>query len=198
MVVTTVIPTLGRPTLWTRAVPSVMAQQDWRCIIVGDGVTIPPFDDERISVYRIPRPRYPADPLARWRVGGVRAFAYGLERVESEWFSYLADDDYYTGAHHAVLRRASAGADVVYGQARRPGATALYGEQWPPRWDDLPQGAYIMRTDTGMRPTETPGDMAWDRAWWDEAQRRGLRFARANGIVMMYCPAPESVGLHLG
>ena len=54
--VTTIIPTLCRDTLYTRAIPSVMAQTvtDWRCVIVGDGIEPTAPDDGRFAVLGIP------------------------------------------------------------------------------------------------------------------------------------------------
>jgi len=185
MAVTTVIPTIGRETLWTRAIPSLMAQtvEDWRCIIVGDGVHIPPFADPRITVMRIDAPEYPDDPLLRWRIGGVRAFAHGLDHVQTTWWSYLADDDEYMPVHDEYLERAGGDADVVYGMSESMGRSNIYGAEWPPRADDICQGGYIMRTALGMRPVEDT-TRAWDTTWWhDVLGQPDIRFARIQHLV---------------
>jgi hypothetical protein len=64
---------------------------------------------------RIDAPEYPDEPLYRWRIGGVRAFAHGLDHVQTTWFSYLADDDEYMPIHDEYLERAGGAADVVVG-----------------------------------------------------------------------------------
>lgn len=194
MVVTTVIPTIGRPSL-ARAIASVMAQAvPWRLIVVGDGIVPDVPADGRILAVRGPMPDYPADERMRWNMGGVRAFDAGLDLVTSEWCAYLADDDEYMPAHHAALLAASADADVVYGQSRTPGRASIYGDRWPPEDADICMGAWIMRTSLGMRARETPG-MAWDLDWW----RRLIpiaRFAHVREIVHRFNPAPETRRFH--
>lgn len=197
--ITTVIPTIGRDTLWSRAVPSIQAQtvKDWRCIIVGDGVDIPPFDDERIRVLRIEAPDYPEEPIAKWRVAGVRAFAHGLDHVDTNWFSYLADDDQYMPMHHDVLEAAGGKVDVVYGVSESVGRANMYGQQWPPSHRDICQGAYIMRTDTGHRPREdAPG--TWDGDWWYRAIESGMKFGHIGHVVHRSYISDEHFRFHRG
>jgi glycosyltransferase involved in cell wall biosynthesis len=195
-VITTVIPTLGRDTLYSRAIPSLLAQTvtDWRCIIVGDGVEVEAHDP-RITTLSIPRTDY-ADDIHRWRVGGVRAFNHGLDHVETEWVSYLADDDEYLPNHHAdLLRRAADDVDIVYGQSTSPGRNGHYGTHFPPDPFDICQGGYIIRASLGTRATETPGSESWDAAWW-RGLLPGSRFARITSVVHVYHPAPETHHFH--
>jgi len=203
MLVTTVIPTAGRDTLWTRAVPSVMAQAtDWRCIIVGDGVDVEPFDDPRITVTRIDRPAYPEDVRQRWRILGVRAFAHGLSMVDTEWWSYLADDDAYDPCHHETLLAASAGADCVYGvthyHATEPGHRTQIPSV-PPGTMEVCQGAYIIRTAVGPVPSEQlgPGHHrgdGWDADWWSAVLAMDLRFRVVPETVFHYYPSRDGFG----
>ena len=203
MVVTTVIPSIGRETLWTRAIPSLMAQTapDWRCIIVGDGVDIPPFEDPRISVLRIDAPEYPEDPFERWRVLGVRAFNHGLDHVETEWFSYLADDDEYDSCHHQTLLGWADVADVIvggwhyaYNGVHR--AHRIIG--CPPDIMDVMQGAYIMRTSLGHRALEEPTvpGAGWDACWWRRVLDRGtdIRWRVTPTVVAYYWPDVNGFG----
>jgi len=90
--ITTVIPTYRRPKLLRRAIKSVLAQ------------TYPHFQvciydnasgDETEAVVREmsaedPRIRYHRHPE---NIGGFKNFVYGMERVETPFFSLLSDDD---------------------------------------------------------------------------------------------------------
>ena len=192
--VTTIIPTLGRDTLWTRTLPSVMAQTaDWRCIIVGDGVDLPPVDDPRVTVLTIPRQAYPDDARERWMIGGTAAFNAGLDLATTEWVSYLADDDAYHPGHHGRLLRHARYVDVAYGLSRA--GEQFYGH-WPPDPLGIVQGSYIMRRSTGLRARETVGSRSWDALWWEDALAAGLRFAFADELVHYYHPQADSLKYH--
>lgn len=195
--ITTVIPTIGRDTLWTRAIPSILMQTvaDWRCIVVGDGVDIEPFDDVRIAVLRIEATDYPADPYERWRIAGVRAFAHGLDHVKTDWFTYLADDDEFMPIHHEHLEAAGAKADVVYGLSESMGRANIYGQSWPPSHRDLCQGSYIMRTATGLRPRDDI-EGTWDGDWWQRAIDARLRFRRIQHVVHRSYISDEHFAFH--
>lgn len=192
MLVTTVIPTIGRPSL-ARAIESAVGQSDL-VIVVGDGIE--PDVPAGVMALRIDRPDYPDDPKVRWYQAGVRAFNHGLDHVTSEWFSYLADDDYYLPNHHAALLAASDGADLVYGMSESPGRSGHYGSNWPLQVHDVCMGAWIMRTDTGMRAVETTA-RSWDTDWWERVLQQNLRVARVNEVVHVYEPAPETRGFHI-
>ena len=192
MTITTVIPTLGRDTLWTRAVPSVVCQKaDWRIIIVGDGVDIEaPFDDPRIRILRIDRPDYPKDEREHWRIGGVRAFDFGLDHVETEWWSYLADDDEYLPNHHGSLLRWAGTCDVSIGtwEHRRLGTVVMANN--PPGNMEVMQGAYIIRTVLDHRPKDsdlTVPHHGWDADWWQRlGARSGIRYHVSPDVVARY------------
>lgn len=201
MGVTTVIPTIGRDTLWTRAIPSVMAQDaDWRCIVVADGVDIAPFDDPRITVLRMDAPEYPDDHFERWRILGVRAFAHGLDHVETEWFSYLADDDEYLPSHHTALLRVADEADVVCGQWHyriddRTLAHSMVG--CPPGPMEVMQGAYIARTSLGIRPRDSGlavDGAGWDADWWHRLRLMDIRWKVVPEEVAAYWPDINGFG----
>lgn len=170
MLVTTVIPTIGRETLWTRALPSVMAQRaEWCVIVVGDGEVIKPkrgFTSKRFRYLSIDRPDYPKDPAERWRVAGVAAFDHGLDHVETEWWSYLADDDEYTPKHHGELLRWAGQADCSIGAWRSIAHHRTHHPANPPTDKMVLQGAYIIRTVLNHRPRTTGYDDAWDADWW--------------------------------
>jgi glycosyltransferase involved in cell wall biosynthesis len=192
--VTTIIPTIGRPTLWTRALPSVMVQAgDWECVIVGDGF-LPIFEHPRVRCLMVPASSE-ADPLRAWRHGGVDAFNAGLAAAGGEWVSYLADDDAYRPNHHADLLAGSGGADIVYGQSRIRGTDRCYGNRWPLEPYDVVQGSYLMRRAVAM-PATKPTDRSWDAQWWQDALSRGLRSRMVGSFVHEYFPAPESAHHH--
>jgi hypothetical protein len=177
-----------------------MAQAtDWRCIIVGDGVDIAPFDDPRITVTRIDRPAYPDDARQRWRILGVRAFAHGLRMVQSDWWSYLADDDAYDPCHHETLLGTADDADCVYGVAHYHATEPGHRQKIPsvpPGNKSVCQGAYIMRTTETVYPTGDvgPGMDGWDADWWDRVVERGLRFRVVPETVFHYYPARNGFG----
>lgn len=192
MAITTIIPTIGRETLWTRAVPSVRCQRaDWRIIIVGDGVDIPSFDDSRIRVLRIERPDYPEDEHERWRIQGVRAFDHGISHVETEWWSYLADDDDYMPDHHGELLRWAGNVDVSIGawEFMRHGSIR-WPQTLPPGPMEVMQGAYIIRTVLDHRPKETDlciDRHGWDADWWDRLSNRpDVRYHLSKKVVARY------------
>jgi glycosyltransferase involved in cell wall biosynthesis len=90
--ITTIIPTYRRPRLLRRAIRSVLAQ------------TYPHF---QVSVYdnasgdetaTIVRTLAQADPRVKYHchpenIGGLKNFVYGLEHVDTPFFSFLSDDD---------------------------------------------------------------------------------------------------------
>ena len=195
MVVTTVIPTIGRETLWTRAVPSVEVQQaEWRIIVVGDGVDIPPFPDPRITVLRIPRQKYPADPHEAWLVSGTDAARHGVEHVETEWWSYLSDDDAYDPQHHELLLDGAEDFDLVFGRSMYHVADVVTPVRSdppvPPGDMDVCQGAYIIRTSLHHYPSAVRvREGGWDATWWRQLRERGdVRFKRVPAVVLHYYP----------
>lgn len=198
--VTTIIPTIGRDTLWTRALPSVMAQDgDWECIVVGDGVDladrVASLDDPRITFLGLPRTPLPDDPVARWRVQGTVPFNAGLDRATGDWVSYLADDDEYVYDHHAILRRyISDRVDVIHARSTTVSGVT-YGRP-DPCTTMCVQGAYIMRASLGLRARTEPGDSAWDAMWWQDAIDAGFRFRFVESIVHHYYPEPATHMYH--
>lgn len=195
--VTTIIPTIGRDTLWTRALPSALAQGG-EVIVVGDGWEPP----ETPGVVTAMVERQPApDPLSAWRWGGVAAFNRGLELATGEWVSYLADDDAYRPGHHAALLAASANVDIVYGQSQVHGIDGthirdrFFGNRWPLEPYDVVQGSYIMRRSVVV-PATMPTDKSWDAAWWLDVLERRLRTVMVDAVVHDYYPAPENAHHH--
>lgn len=196
MTVTTIIPTIGRNTLYSRAIPSVQVQSgDWECIVVGDGFLPVVPDDPRISAAAAPKG--PND----WRVGGVTAWNTGLGLARGEWVSYLADDDAYHDMHHARLLTASDGVDMVIGRSRvMDPDTGLPTSRVFGRVDDIGphdivQGSYIARRSCDLRGDLDLGDEAWDA----RMLRRLLptvTVARIRDEVHRYYPAPENRALH--
>ena len=192
--ITTIIPSIGRETLYTRTIPSVQAQSvPWECIVVGDGVELEPVDG--ITFLTAPAQEYPADPKQRWKVQGTAAFNYGLERANGEWVSYLADDDEYLPEHHEVLHFYHASADVIYGQGLVPETRALYGSLPVHRFATV-MGAMICRREKCPPARTTPGDAGWDADWWEDAMNGGLSFLFTPRIVCYYHPAAANLVYH--
>ena len=199
--VTTIIPTYNRPSLLIdRAIASIYAQTvaDWSLVVVGDGtdartvaaMTDLAAKDARVRFWNIPRPRYPRNESARWRVAGLDAINFGLAQVTGGWVSILADDDEYLPHHHAALRRASQDVDVVYGQSIYAARAQIYGDHWPPEPLDIAQGSYIIRRS--VVPAITRADCkveAWDGRWWRQIIASGARFRRITSVVHNFYPS---------
>jgi glycosyltransferase involved in cell wall biosynthesis len=90
--ITTVIPTYRRPRLLRRAIESVLAQTYPHFqVCVYDNAS----GDETASVVRA---LAKADPRVKYHchaenIGGFKNFVYGMERVDTPFFSFLSDDD---------------------------------------------------------------------------------------------------------
>jgi GT2 family glycosyltransferase len=90
--ITTIIPTYRRPQLLRRAIRSVLAQTYENVIVrVYDNAS----GDETSAVVaelaaQDPRVRYHCHPE---NIGSGANFIYGMERVETPYFSFLSDDD---------------------------------------------------------------------------------------------------------
>lgn len=90
--ITTVIPTYRRPTLLRRAIKSVLAQTYPQFqVCVYDNAS----GDRTASVVAElaktdPRVKYHCQPE---NIGGFRNFVYGMEHVDTPFFSFLSDDD---------------------------------------------------------------------------------------------------------
>lgn len=90
--ITTVIPTYNRPQLLRRALRSVLNQnfRDFRVCIYGDTSG----EETAAAVAQVAQ----GDPRVQYlrhteRKGIARNFLYGMERVETPFFSFLSDDD---------------------------------------------------------------------------------------------------------
>ena len=100
-IITTVIPTYRRPELLHRAIRSVLAQSYPHprvCVYdnaSGDetAATVAALarEDERISYHCHPT-----------NIGPTANFAYGIERIDTPFFSLLPDDDYYLPEFFAI------------------------------------------------------------------------------------------------
>lgn len=85
--VTFIIPTKGRDTL-NRTLASLFnltQQQNWRAIIVADGVDVSAAADTRVMVAKIPRTGASNH--------GALLRNFGLMRADTEWVGYVDDDD---------------------------------------------------------------------------------------------------------
>ena len=196
--ISTVIPTIGRETLYTRAIPSVLAQTftDWECIVVGDGVELEPVDDPRFRFVSVPRVEWP-DVEQRWHRGGTNAWDYGLSLAVGAWRSYLGDDDAYRPQHHEWLLGRSRGSNFVYGLSRvkeQDGSDAnrLFGVREPDPFD-IVQGSYIAARELDISSGHY--DRGQEGAWDAQMLARILPDAlisHVGDIVHDYYPAPEN------
>jgi hypothetical protein len=89
-IVTTIIPTYRRPALLRRALTSVLSQgfPALRICVYDNGAE--PATARVVEMFADPRIQYRAHPK---NLGGVANFAFGLQRVQTPYFSFLSDDD---------------------------------------------------------------------------------------------------------
>lgn len=208
MTISVVIPTYNRNRLLLeRALPSVLRQTvpvD-EIHIVADGMTGPPLtelsagiaalDDPRIALWNIPRQCYPDDPLSRWRVNGLEARNFGLDKAQGDWIAPLDDDDRWTRDHIRILAKYSAHVDFVYGMSNVywPDGRRERVGTWPPRHTAFCDGAQLYRNGMGYRydPTCIERDLAADPDLWIRMFEGGVRFRLVHRIVHHYFPAPR-------
>jgi glycosyltransferase involved in cell wall biosynthesis len=88
--ITFIIPSIGRESL-TKSIQSLVNQtnQNWKCIVIYDGVDGQNFDDPRIQVIKIDKiggnsPHHGMSGLVRNE---------GLKICDTEWIGFLDDDD---------------------------------------------------------------------------------------------------------
>lgn len=88
--ITFIIPSINRPTL-TNSINSLLNQtnDNWKCIVIYDGVDGVEFNDERIKCLKIEKlggnsPYHGMSGLVR---------NAGIDLVDSEWIGFLDDDD---------------------------------------------------------------------------------------------------------
>ena len=88
--ITFVIPTVGRPTL-DRAISSLLSQtcDDWKAIIVFDGIPKQEFSDPRIKSVQINK----TGEFSKHHGMAGLVRNYGLKLVDTEWVGFLDDDD---------------------------------------------------------------------------------------------------------
>lgn len=113
-IITAIIPTYRRPDLLRRAICSVLAQTYGHLQVrVYDNAS----DDETASMVTAlaredTRVKYHCHPE---NIGPVANFAYGMEQVETPYFSMLSDDDYYhPGFYEAAMGRFSRYPDAMF------------------------------------------------------------------------------------
>ena len=108
--ITFIIPSLNRPSL-KNSVQSLINQteQNWKAIIVYDGVDGQSFEDNRITTLKV-------DKLGRFSshhgmAGLVRNF--GIERCDTEWIGFLDDDDTLDSRYVETLQKKYLKYDLV-------------------------------------------------------------------------------------
>jgi glycosyltransferase involved in cell wall biosynthesis len=210
MTISVVIPTYNRTDLLCeRALPSVLHQSlavD-EVIIVADGMSgremgklgqrVKDIGDPRISIWNIPRQKYPEDLGTRWLVLGLDARNYGLDRAQGDWIAPLDDDDEWTFDHVAVLfyEAIKAGADFAYGMSEYhwPDGRPQLAGRYPPGMGSFCDGAQLYRNgmdyryDMGCIERGLPedGDL------WTRMYEGGVKFTFVPQVVHHYYPNPR-------
>ena len=89
-IITFIIPSLNRDTI-TRTINSLLNQtsDDWKCILIYDGVDGVEFNDPRIKILKIKKTGLVGP--ANGQSGLVRNV--GIKQVNTEWIGFLDDDD---------------------------------------------------------------------------------------------------------
>lgn len=89
-IITFIIPSLNRDTI-TRTINSLLNQtsDDWKCILIYDGVDGIEFNDSRIKILKIKKTGLVGP--ANGQSGLVRNV--GIKQVNTEWIGFLDDDD---------------------------------------------------------------------------------------------------------
>jgi glycosyltransferase involved in cell wall biosynthesis len=100
--ITFIIPSLNRPTL-KNTIQSLLNQtkNDWKAIIIYDGVDGQLFDDNRIRTYKVDK------------IGGFSDYHgiaglvrnYGIEKCDTEWIGFLDDDDTIDSKYVETLQK---------------------------------------------------------------------------------------------
>jgi glycosyltransferase involved in cell wall biosynthesis len=103
---TFIIPSVRKDTL-EYAVDSVLNQtyQDWKAIVCGDGVYVPPFEDDRILTIIAPR---------RSLASATRLYA--AKYVDTEWIVFLDDDDWVVPHYLETFLPLVDSSDVIVSQ----------------------------------------------------------------------------------
>lgn len=204
MTVSIVMPTWQRHKLLrARSLPSVLAQTmpDFECIVVSDGPDpvareiVESFHDPRLRFLDVPRPEYPADPLASWRIIGVHAMNAGLDAAIGAWVTVMGDDDALAPACVAELLAAAQDGDVVYGRSdvRMPDGTWVVVDAGPPQFTCFPFGSALIRRDrlgdARLDPRAWQRQQSADTDLWRRLYDAGLAFVRTPAVVYRYFPS---------
>lgn len=108
MSTTFIIPTIGRPTL-QKTIDSLLKQtcQDWKAIVIFDGVepTLS-MTDPRITILRLEKRLGVHNHAGRVR-------NHGMKQVDTEWISFVDDDDTVTSNYVELLKREADKGDVI-------------------------------------------------------------------------------------
>jgi glycosyltransferase involved in cell wall biosynthesis len=194
------------PTLFERALPSVLAQTypHWEAVLVCDGpdeetaARVAALGDDRVRLLQRPRNGpYPEDPAKRWRVAGVHPFNQAVAAARGSWIAPLDQDDEWVPDHLEVLLAAArrTGAEVVYGAARvvlEDGAETWFGS-WPPRLAEFGFQTAIYHGHLAEFCYDVNAHLLDEPADWNLARRMleaGVNFEFVEQIVASYWPRP--------
>ena len=135
---TFIIPSIRKDTL-EYAVESVLGQnyQDWRAIVCGDGVYVPPFEDDRILTIIAPR-----------RALASATRLYAAKYVDTEWIVFLDDDDWVAPNYLETFLPLVDTSDVIISQMMNYGTVMPAGH-------DIIHGnvgiSFAVRTDVFLK-----------------------------------------------
>jgi Glycosyl transferase family 2 len=189
--------------LLERTLPSVFAQtySNIEIVIVGDHCTdeterlVGQAGDPRVRFHNLPRrPRYPSNPMKRWRIAGLQAINLACDMARGAWIAHLDDDDVFTPDHvEKLLQHAlSFNVEFVSGRSRvelRPG-------QWEERGSALRKNGRIRQGyvshSTVLRRSYTKFfrgdgclklDLAADSYTWARMLNAGVRTGFVDEVV---------------
>jgi Glycosyltransferase like family 2 len=202
------LPTIGRPELTERSLPSILGQSygELEVIVVGDGApaeteqVVLGLGDPRVRYLELP-PRTPwtTDPQKLWLTSAVEARNFAVREARGHWLVFFDDDD-------AMRPRCL---ELLLELARERRAEVAYGRRYvhhrvnpkeegayPPRLYEFSWHAAICHA--GLRGFEREligGDLGVPEDWWlaERMLRAGVRFAMRDDVLCDVYPS----GRHL-
>lgn len=193
--------------LFGRSLASVLRQtyQNFEVHIVADGMVgeeledlgrrMLELNDERVTVWNIPRQTYPED-ASKWAVLGLNARNHALDHARGKWVAPLDDDDEWTDDHIEVLLAAAKGGfDFAYGISVYHWADGhpQTAGSWPPGYGAFCDGAQVYRNGMGYRydPRCVERGLPEDGDMWNRMVAGGVTFTFVPKVVHHYWVNPR-------